>query len=112
QVLGIVGWGNQFHLERYQKYSRGEGGEMLVGQFRAAGQALSLKWRRSRGEAVAEHNLRHHGPIRRAAGRGIDCLRRLAEILRTYGGGCDHAKRLCLLRSMVVEAVNRTAGNA
>ena len=55
---------------------------------------LRLRGRGSRCQSVAKHDLGHLCPVRRPAGRGIDHLRGLPEILRTDRGRCDHAERL------------------
>src|ERR1700722_17004228 len=76
----------------------------------AAVQALRLRgsWR----EAVAAHDLRHLCSVRRTTGRRVDHLGSLAEKLRTYCGWCDHAQRLHVLGSVVIEPVNGAARNA
>ncbi len=74
--------------------------------------ALRLRSRRSRREAVADHGLGQLRPVRRPAGRRVDHLGRLAEILRTDRGGCDDTQRLCVFAAVVVEPVNGAPWNA
>lgn len=73
-------------------------------------QALRLS--RSRRETMAAHDVRHLCSIRRTAGRRVDHLCSFAEKLRTYRGGRDHAERLYVLDSVVIEPVSGTSRNA
>ena len=77
-----------------------------------ASPALRLRRRWSRREAVAAHDLRHLCPVRRTTGRRVDHLGSLAEILRTDRGWRDHAERLHVLASIVIEPVNGASRNA
>src|SRR5215831_11703671 len=73
--------------------------------------ALGLRPRRSGPEAVAEHDFGQLSSIRRPAGRRVDHVSRLAEILWTYRCWCDHAQCLRLPAAIVVKAVNSAAWN-
>jgi hypothetical protein len=53
------------------------------------------------GAGVASHDLRHLCSVQRTTGRRVDHLGSLAEILRTYRSGRDHAERLHVLDSAV-----------
>src|SRR5829696_3630127 len=79
---------------------------------KATSDALRLSRRRSRREAVAAHDLRHLRSVWRTTARRVDHLGRLPEILRTDRSWRDHANRLYVLHSMVIEPVNRAARNA
>src|SRR5690242_16930452 len=68
--------------------------------------------RRSRSEAVAAHDLGHLRSVRRPAGRCLDYLGSLAEILWTERRRRDHAKRLHVPAAVVVEPVDGAARNA
>ena len=73
---------------------------------------LRLSRRRCRRQAVTAHDLRHLRSVRRTTGCRVDHLGTLAEILRPDRSWRDHAKRLYVLHSMVIEPVNRAARNA
>ena len=61
---------------------------------------------------MAAHDLRHLRSVRRPTGRRVDHLGRLAEKLRTDRSWRDHAERLRVLASVVIEPVNGAARNA
>jgi hypothetical protein len=61
---------------------------------------------------VAAHNFDHLRSVRRPTGSRVDHLSSLAKILRAYRGWRDHAKRLCILASVVIEPVNGASRNA
>ena len=60
---------------------------------------------------MAAHDFRHLYPVRRTAGRSVDHLGQLTEILRTYRSRRDHAQRLSFLGSVVIKPVNGAAPN-
>ena len=55
---------------------------------------------------MAVHDFRHLCSVRRTTGRRVHHLGRLAEILRTYRGWRDHAERLHISASVVIEPVD------
>src|SRR5207248_8601786 len=61
---------------------------------------------------VAAHDLRQLRPVWRTTGRRVDHVGTLAEILRTDCSWRDHAQRLHVLHSMVIEPVTGAARNA
>jgi hypothetical protein len=61
---------------------------------------------------MAAHDLRQSCSVWRATGSRVDRLGALAEILRTKGTRCDHAERLHILASEVIEAVDGPSRNA
>jgi|SRR5690348_3755435 len=79
---------------------------------RAIGSMQALRLSRSRRETMAAHDVRHLCSIRRTAGRRVDHLCSFVEKLRTYRGGRDHAERLYVLDSVVIEPVSGTSRNA
>src|SRR5713101_1477775 len=61
---------------------------------------------------MAAHDLRHLRSVRRSTACRVDHVSALAEILRTDRSWRDHAQRLHVLYSMVIEPVNGAARNA
>ena len=61
---------------------------------------------------MTAHDLRHPGAVRRPAGRCVDHLGGVAEILWPDRGRRDQAEHLHVLAAVVVEAVNGAARNA
>ncbi len=61
---------------------------------------------------MAAHDFRHLCSVRRTTGRCVDDFGSLPEILGAYRRGRDHAKRLRVLDSVVIEPVNGASGNA
>src|SRR6185437_1995088 len=72
----------------------------------------SLRLRRSQREAMATHDFRHLCPVRRTAGRLVDHLGTLSEILRALRGRRNHAERLHVLIAVIVKPVNGATWNA
>src|SRR5512146_455170 len=60
-------------------------------------------------EAMAAHNFHQPGSVRQTAGRCVDYLSRLAEIFGAYCSWRNHAERLYVLDSVVIEPVDGTA---
>src|SRR5579864_923754 len=61
---------------------------------------------------MAAHDFRQPGSLRQTAGRCVDYLGRLAEILGAYCSWRNHAERLYVLDSVVIESVNGAARDA
>ena len=61
---------------------------------------------------MSAHDLRHLGSVRRTTSRRVDYFGGLTERLRTDRGWRDHAERLYVLASVVVEPVHGAARNA
>src|SRR5512136_2329509 len=74
-------------------------------------QVLRVRRRRSRREAVAAHDFGHLRSVWRTTSGCVDHLGSFAEILRTNRRRRDHAERLRVLDSVVVEPVNGAARN-